>query len=191
MQTDQKRFFDLFVHVVTGTLCCVIVGLVFYQAQVFSPYHPAFQFVEIGLVGTLLFFCLRDLSWRTALALLLLAFVVNNGLVTNHFRKGTYAWDIGAFLSILLAVSLFYYRFFKNRNQKNLLNPLVLGLFLAATNLVCMGATGVIIGYASTMTILDYLRMLFTVVQYGFLVGLGIGVGILTIEYLESRLHPA
>lgn len=115
--------------------------------------------------------------------------MVYAGLLTSHFRNGTYPWDIGAFLSILSAVSLFYYRFYKDRKGKRLLNPLLLGLILAATNLVCMGLVGVIIGYASTMTIPDYLRLQFIVVEYGFLLGLGIGAGILVIEYLEPRLR--
>jgi len=189
MEITQKGFFSLFVRVLIGTLCCVIVGVIFFQMRVFGPYHPAFQFVGLGFVGTLLFFSLRDIGWRTALALFFVVFVAYEGLLTGHIRKGTFSWDIGTFLSILTAVSLFYYRFYNKRNHKALINPLLLALLLAATNLVCMGLVGVVIGYASTMTFPDYIRMQFTVVQYGFLVGLGIGAGILAVEYLEPRLH--
>ena len=189
MQSEYRKFRAVLLHTSVATLCCLAVGFIFYQFDVFNIYHPALSFLVLGLTGSLFFFTLRELGWRTAWALLFAALVAHTGLLTRALEHGTLMRDIGTFAGLALAVALFYYKFYRGHDPKRLVNPLLLGGLWASTNLVFMALVGVIRGYFINTPFLSVPWGLLPMVQYGFLVGLGVGIGILVAEHLEPRLR--
>ena len=189
MQSEYRKFRAVLLHTLVASLCCLAVGFIFYQFDVFNYYHPALQFLIFGFTGSLFFFSLRELGWRTAFALLFAATVAHAGLLTRALEHGTLMRDIATFASLAAAVALFYYKFYRGHDPKRLVNPLLLGGLWASTNLGFMALVGVSKGYFVNIPLLSVPLSLLPMVQYGFLVGLGVGIGILAAEHLEPRLR--
>jgi hypothetical protein len=172
----------IIIRSLVATICCVVIGLVFYRQQVWNIYYPAFRFVTYGVVGSLFFCSLLELGLRNAIAILVLLFFIEAEFILGSFEYGRLLNDIIYFTIAPLAVLVFYKVFHSKVQATTFFDPLILGgLFAGASTLARF--------------VLDIHRQ--TQVQYwailrpwqlvpdlamSFLIGFGLGLGFFLTE---------
>ncbi|HTY39370.1 MAG TPA: hypothetical protein VMH23_19795 [Bacteroidota bacterium] len=162
-------------------VCCFIVGLVIFQGGVFHPQFWQSQIVMFSIAGSIFFYTLR-VSRRNAFAVLLVLFVVSFGLLFRQNGLLRLAGDFLFFAALASALYGFFELFYTKTVTHRNLQPLVLAtmfaiLFAFATVLVSLLYSAV--GHKVTTSIFD---SALANAKYEFLVGLGIGIGILLID---------
>jgi hypothetical protein len=179
----ENRVQRIVVHSLISIVCSILIGLIFYQGNVFLRTHYAFQFITAGVIGSVFFNLLRFDNLRDAVAGLFVMFIILSLLtqpssITFVVRDIVYAASIGA------AISLFYTNYFKRAKGK-VLTPVIIGMLLGGTNLVAIIILLVIGGHS---LVTNAGSMLITVIL-GILIGFGIGTGILISEKVNSFYH--
>jgi hypothetical protein len=172
----------IIIRSLVATICCVVIGLVFYRQQVWNIYYPAFRFVTYGVVGSLFFCSLLELGLRNAIAILVLLFFIEAEFILGSFEYGRLLNDIIYFAIAPLAILVFYKVFHSKVQETTFFDPFILGALFAG---------------ASTLArfVLDIHRQ--TQVQYwailrpwqmvpdlamSFLIGFGLGLGFFLTE---------
>jgi hypothetical protein len=170
----EKRFKEIISNSLVTSLCCIAFGMIFYKGSVFTWTHYAFQFVSVGIAGSLFYHTLRLSTVKTAL--LVLAGLV---FIEIAYDRSTNFWwvlrDILFGISLGSAIYLFYSNYYAQGKVRGVMIPVALGALLASTNLVVTIALLVLNG----LPILPSYPTVLLNVMLGFLVGFGIGVGIL------------
>jgi len=116
-----------------ATVCCLLLGLIFYQQQIWNIYYPSFKFVTYGVVGSLFFATLRAFRFRTAFAVLIVLFFLEAQFLFNSFAYGRLLNDVISFAVAPLAVLLFYRFFHAKVEETTFFDPLILGALFAGT----------------------------------------------------------
>jgi hypothetical protein len=188
--TNQKNsFVTVTRNSVIAITVCLLVGMLFNGIDVFKTRSTAFEFVVYGTLSSLFFFVLK-VSRRDSLALLLVLLFVNIGLVSHSFRTIYFMRDILYFAADSVSVYLFFTYFYREGKKSTFLMPLLLASFLG-------------IAFDLSWSLLHFLRggfrvfggsselfyFLYIVGRNGFLIGLGVGLGILVVD-LELWKNP-
>jgi hypothetical protein len=170
----EKQFREIVLHSVVTAVCCILLGLIVYQGNVFGRTHYAFQFVSFGIAGSLFFHTLRLTSVKAALVVLAGLVLIQIGI-----NRSSDFWlvlrDIFLGISLGAAIYLFFANYFAPDKVHGVMMPISLGALLAATDLVAAIALILLSG----LPILQSYPSMLLNVMLGFLVGFGIGVGIL------------
>jgi hypothetical protein len=181
LRTNTNVVSDIVCKSLVSVCFCLILGVALYQSFLFSVSYSSFQIVLYGIIGSLFFFSLQ-INVRNSFALLLAMFVLQCGLLS---RPSHWQWLIReATFTAAVAGSLYVYynSFYRRTAQLRTIHPLVLGtIFVLAFSLAT-----VIVGLMEWQAISFLGRRLCSAVQVnavnGFVIGLGIGLGILTID---------
>jgi hypothetical protein len=170
----EKQFREILLHSLVTSACCVALGLIIYEWKVLSRTHYAFQFVAVGITGSLFFHTLRLANVRIALYVLA-------GLVAIQilYNRSTDTWwvvrDIFGGIALGSALYVFFRSYYAQEKVRGLMIPVTLSALLAATNLVVTIALLLLHGLPLVQ---NYPSMLVHV-MLGSLIGFGMGVGIL------------
>jgi hypothetical protein len=172
--TMEKQFREIILHTVVTALCCILLGLIVYQGSVFNRTHYAFQFVTFGIAGSLFFHTLRLANVKVAL------FVMAGLILIQIFiNRSADFWlvvrDLLAGISLGSAIYLFFANYYTHKKVQGVMTPITLGALLAATNL----AVTIVLVLINGVPILQSYPSILVNVMLGFLVGCGIGAGIL------------
>ena len=160
---------------------CLVLCVALYRSLPFNIHYVSFEIVAYSVIGSLFFFSLQ-INVRNSFALLLAMFVLQSGLLTrsSHWqwlvRDATFIAAVGGSLYV------YYNSFYRRTAQLRSILPLVLGtIFVLAFSL----ATA-IVGLMEWQAIGLLGPRLWSAVQLnavnGFVIGLGIGLGILMID---------
>ena len=133
MSEQFGRLLHIAFRSVVATVCCILLGLVFYQQQVWNIYYPHFRFVTYGVVGSLFFCSLRSFGFRTAIAVLVVLFFLEAQFVLDSFHDGRFLNDLIYFTIAPVAVLLFYRFFHSKVEATTLFDPIILGALFAGT----------------------------------------------------------
>lgn len=181
LRSDTNIISEIFCKSLVSVFFCLILGVAFYQWLLFNIHYPSFQIVLYGILGSLFFFSLQ-VNVRNSFALLLVMFVVQSGLLTRSFRLGLLTRDIVFVAAVGASIYLYFIAFYRRTLQLRHLHPLVLGtMFVLAFSL----ATVILELIERRIPGLSGGRLLWALqinAINGFLIGLGIGVGILMID---------
>jgi hypothetical protein len=162
--------------------CIAGLGFILFQQQIFMRTMPAFAIVAYGLVCSAFFFTHRKFP-REAFAVLIVAFVLYEALINHEVGYQLYGRDLLYFGVLTIAMVLYVRYFDRSRTWDHRLAPLVLGFMLLAGMFV-----GVSILYLwwKVYRRVPYPRFLLTVLQTflpaTFLVGIGLGIGVILDE---------
>ena len=168
---------SMVVRMVSGIICCLMLGFIFFGFRVFTIGHAPFQFTAYGLVGSISFSLFAFRRYRDALFVLLLLFALNIALVGTAYLF-THLLSFGSVVAVTYIFSRYY--FFELGNLK-LARPLILAGLLSILYLLITAFLGM---FYET----DIVRVaVFGNMPYGFLVGLGLGLGFELAEFLIRR----
>ena len=170
--------------------CCLVIGLIIFQGRVTSSYFWTSQIVMYAVIGSIFFFSMR-VNKRNAFAVLLVLFVVQEGLLFRTIRLPLLLRDGIFFAALAAALYVFYVSFYTKAGRFRNLHPLVLAtLFAIAFSLgtLVLGILDSILFHPMTLNLAD---AIFTNARFDFLVGLGIGTGVLLLDkgYVDKAIQ--
>jgi hypothetical protein len=159
-----------------------VIGYIFYQSRIFNHRASVFSIPVYGLIGSIFFYSLR-VNVKNALATLLVLFVMNSALIT-HATRLTYLLRDLFIIGTLSAAIYFFYQYFYNKNPKERwLEPLILSALVATFALVATSILVIINKAINTVTF----QWIYYIAKLYFLIGLGIGIGIILTEEPYSK----
>ena len=158
-----------------GTVGSILLGLIFYRMAIFSPASAAFQFISSGIIGALFFGLLEFKPVKVQnvgiIILLILSLIFSAGKSLNVFDS---IRNIFYLVSLLASIKI--YHLLIKRNPRI---PLYLRCFILVVLYTVLNLTIGILLYIIIMRIgLPSLHLMYSLVVFSVLVGLGIGLGI-------------
>ncbi|MFI5251321.1 MAG: hypothetical protein ACHQQQ_02720 [Bacteroidota bacterium] len=176
MQNIEEKIREIVLKTLVSVLCCAILGYIFYRGDLFNRSLHHFDFIAFGIIGSVFFHTLR-FSVRNAFAVLLSAALIVTVLLER--AHGRYA--LGIVLNTVtsaLAIYLFFIFIYNSQGKKKLVELLNLALLFAVLNLFANLLIVLIFGNPQRISALWTLQW----IRHWFLIGLGIGVGIVVTE---------
>jgi len=153
--------------------------------------RATFQFVSTGIIGSAFFFTYRFGGIRPALVLLLVSFFLMTGLLTHGYRNHVLDRDALYIGGIGATMYLFGSRIYKQGNRLQWLYPISLGGLLGAFMLITTCLLVLVKGAPDNSSFLDYMLRSWPIVGMEFMIGLGLGVGIVVTEYFAAGKSKA
>ena len=167
---------------------CFVVGLIVFQWRVFHPYFWTSQLIMFGIVGSVFFYTLR-INRRNAFAVLLVLFVVQFGLLFRDLRPIMLLRDFIFFATLAAALYIFFIGFYTKTVRYRHLQPLVLATLFAIAFSIATLMLGLLDETFFHPLASSLSEAILTNAKYEFLVGLGIGIGILLLD--NGYVHKA
>ena len=162
-----------------GTICCLIVGLCFFGLKIFASHNSAFQFITGSLSGSIFFSLLKFRNTRDAFLILILIYLADLVFLGTFLYPLSHLFFFGAVGSALYVFFHFFESMFKE---------LKFGGFLI---IACLFALTYFLSVVILRVIYHPLVFhigIFYNLYFGFLMGLGLGVGIDLSRIVNSRL---
>ncbi len=188
MRSDAAIVATVLGRSLVSIACCLAVGLIVFQGRVCHPFFWTSQLVVLSIAGSVFFYTLR-ISRRNAFAVLLVLGVVTFGLLFRHLQPLLLFADLVFFATLGAALYIFFIGFYTKTVKYRNLQPLVLAtLFAIAFSLatVVIALLDKLFGHPITFGLAD---AVLTNARYEFLVGLGIGLGVLLLD--NGYIHRA
>ena len=167
-----------------AVICCVAVGAVFFQLRIFSLQAWYVRVMSFALIGAATFFMLRSrFPGFTAGAVFFLFFLdvlfYSKSLGTPRIITDGYTF------AVPVASSMVFLRwFYRKPGRRYPVNPVAFGLVAAASELVAYVIWLVALyRHFPHMSAPDALLTIFDRLRFGFVMGFGLGLGILVTEY--------
>jgi len=183
MSVKPNYLVEIVIRALVSLMCCIVIGYIFYQSQIFNRHTGTFSIPVYGLIGSIFFYSMR-VNIKNAFAALLVLFVMDSALVTHATRLPYLVRDLLCIGALSAAVYIFY-KYFYNKNQKERwLEPLILSALAAA---FILAATLLLTIINKTLSVVS-LQWIYYIAKLYFLIGLGIGIGIILTEepYLDK-----
>ena len=179
---------DIAFRTFISVLFCTVFGYIFWAGWVFNHRHTAFLYIAIGTIGSLFFYTLRY-GFRKALGTLQVSSLIFSFLIMRSW--GLYS--LRNFLVIVTSASILYIYFkvfYGLSYWQKILEPLILGMLFAIGNLLAF----MLLVFIGNGKIYFSFLWAFGVMEQYFLIGLGIGIGIIITEnpyskYIHARIH--
>ena len=166
-----------------AAIICVLVGFLVYEGQVVNIRLATFQFVSTGVIGSTFFFTYRFGGIRPAFVLLLISFFLMTGLLTHGYRNHVLDRDAFYIGGIGATMYLFGSRIYKQGNRLQWLSPIILGGLLGAFMLIITCLLVLIKGAPDNISFFGYMLRSWPIAGMEFMIGLGLGLGIVVTEF--------
>jgi hypothetical protein len=164
----------------------LLAGIIIYGLPVFDIHRTTFQFVSTGILGSLFFFTLRQAGMRHALLVLFLFYVIMTGLLTNGYRHGMLLRDAVYVAAVGITLFLFSSRIYRKDQPHQWISPIILGALMGAVMLVATLLLALGRQLPGDVRLINVFRGIGPVVVMNFIIGLGLGTGIIVSEYLPA-----
>jgi len=185
MSAKSNYLAEIIIRSFISLVCCIVIGYIFYQSRIFNRHAGTFSVPVYGVIGSIFFYSMR-VNIKNAFAALLVLIVMDSAFIT-HATRFTYLLRDLIILCALSAAIYFFHQYFYNKSQKGRwLEPLILSALVATFSLV---ATFILVLINNTLNIVTF-QWIYYIAKLYFLIGLGIGIGILLTEepYSEKIL---
>jgi cation transport ATPase len=184
MEDNRETNLQTALMVLSGTLTCILVGLISYGNGIFTPGTPSFQFVIFGLVLSLAVSVVKRHSTKvyitTSMIVLIGLFIFTFGL--RRLALFPIVRDLIRCVCLIVAV----YVVSKVNQMKSLrvrpVNEMLLWTW--ASLLAYLASSGILFFIISPERFHSFFRMQLLV---GLLVGVGVATGVEMCQYLLSR----
>lgn len=188
MRSDAAIVATVLGRSLVSIACCFVIGLIVFQWRVFNPYFWTSQLITFGIIGSVFFYTLR-VNRRNAFAVLLVLFVVQFGLLFRHIQFATLLRDFIFFVTLAAALYVFFVGFYVKTVRFRNLQPLVLATLFAIAFSIATLVLGLLDETFFHPLVSSLSEAILTNAKYEFLVGLGIGLGILLLD--NGYVHRA
>jgi hypothetical protein len=169
---------QILLHCIIPILSSTVIGFLFYRWHVFNPHYAGFQFITSAAVASVFYYSLVYLRRRDAFAVLLILFLLLL-LVTRSTRSMYVLRDLLHTGGIATAVLLYDRLLRSNPSLKGQYFGLVLSGILGVCTIVAWSIQLFLVEFVFVKhQSIDPTRLISLAAFYGFLVGLGVGVGI-------------
>lgn len=174
MPTIEEKIRETILKTFITSLCCALLGYLFYYGDLFNRPMHHFDFIAFGIIGAAFFQTLR-FSVRNAFAVLLSAALIIIVLIER--AHGLYAAGIFAnTLTTALALYIYFLFMYNREEKKKLVELLNLALLFAVMNFLATLIMALVWGRSQRVSEWLWTLQWF---RHWFLIGLGIGIGIM------------
>jgi hypothetical protein len=183
---SSERLVKFVVTSLLAATTTAVIGFIFFQSAIFEINGSSFQFLTFGIAGGMIFSTFRFLSKQQAAFSIILLLVLD--LVLD--RSTTWRFmlrDAIYYFGITAAIFLFAYYFFNKLRGVLLARILVLGSTIALSYLAITIILYLVFLPSSNGFSPDLSQMIYFNLSQGFLIGLGIGIGIELAERALKR----
>lgn len=171
---------------VFAALGAVAVGFLFLRQNIFEFRLPAFVFLSEGLTGGIIFSTLRASSIRNSLAVVFL--LVLTHVVLNRPIFWVYALQDALFVVGLSAALFVFLRYFFERYcEQRVGRPLILSSLVAIAYAFITGILDFTFLLSRGAPTLNLAQAVYFILAQGFLLGIGLGVGIELSEIVDKK----
>ncbi len=181
MRSDAAIVATVLGRSLVSIACCFVVGLIVFQLRVFNLYFWTSQLIMFGIIGSVFFYTMR-INRRNAFAVLLVMFVLQFGLLFRHTQAIMLLRDIVYFSTLGAALYIFFVSFYIKSVRYRNLHPLVLATLFALAFSIATLVLGLLDEMLFHPLRYSLSEAILTNAKYEFLVGLGIGLGILLLD---------
>ena len=157
-------------------LFCTLFGYIFWKGSVLNRHHTASEYIVFGGIGSVFFQSLRYNPRNAFAALFVLSLTVP---VVIMRETGVYfVRDVLVAIASGSALYLYFSNFYDREKSRKFTEPLVLAVLFAVCNFAVFLSLVLIEGREKMIT----LFWAYEVIKQWFLIGLGIGIGIILTE---------
>lgn len=178
MKSKRQIVTKFMITVVMGTICCLIVGLCFFGLKVFVFNNPASQYLIIGLTGSIFYAVLKFRNLRDAILIMILLYLANL-LIFGSARL--LLTRLVFFAAVGIALYVFFHFFEAEMKGLKFGEFLIIASSFAVMYVIVTLILQII--YNSTNFKMELLYNL----DLGFLIGLGLGIGIELSNRINTR----
>lgn len=153
-----------------GSVCCLLIGLLFFGLKIFDTKLPLFEFFTFGIIGSVAFTLFNVKRYRDAIfALIFLLFF--NVIVVGMYTVSILITYLLYFSCVILSVHIFTKYFYNQLANMKISRPIVLAGILAMLFVVATCIQWILVASGNKQFyVLSNLPL-------GFLLGLGMGIG--------------
>lgn len=177
MSAKPNCIVEIVIRSLISFLCCIMIGYIFYPSQIFNRYASAFSVPVYGLIGSIFFYSIR-VNIKNAFAALLVLFVIDSAFITHATRLTYLLRDLFSIGALSAAIYIFYQYFYNKSQKERWLEPLILSALFTVFTLAAALISVIINKVFNLIT----LQWIYYIAKLYFLIGLGIGVGIILTE---------
>ena len=183
MDSKLKKF--LITSIICFT-CCLILGFIFYQGQIFEFRSPKFIIFYFGLTGSVIYAAFEYRNIKDSIIFTLALLFIN--ILLYKARPFIFIIrDIITFAILWFGIYLYIFHLEKKMESFKFTRAFALGLFVALT--LCIASLFLLLleVHFSNISFNLVKEVLFLSSQSGMLIGLGIGLGYDLSNYLIER----
>ena len=177
MSAKPNYLTEIVIRSLISLVCCMVIGYIFYQSRIFNRHANTFSIPVEGLVGSIFFYSMH-INIKNAFAALLVLFVIDSAFITHATRLTYLLRDLFCIGALIVAIYIFYQFFYNKSQYERWLEPLILSALVATFTLV---ATLILVIINNPLNVVT-LQWVYYIAKLYFLIGLGIGVGIILTE---------
>jgi hypothetical protein len=181
MRSDAAIVATVLGRSLVSITCCLVVGLIVFQGRLFNSFFWTSQLLMFAIIGSVFFYSLR-INRRNAFAVMLVMFVIQFGLILGRFQWIMFLRDFVFFATLAAALYIFFISFYTNSVRYRNLQPLVLATIFAIAFSIATLVLGLLDAALFHPLRYSLAEAMLLNAKYEFLVGLGIGLGILMLD---------
>ena len=163
---------------ILGTITSTLIGLVFFGLEVFQSKSPFFQFISVGLICSLSLVLFNLKRYRDSAFILIILFLFDYMWYGSKYPITHFIY----YLSVILSTYVFSRYFYVQLEKIKYSRPLILSSLLSIMFVVAYLLLTMI--YSSGPGSLRPFKNM----PIGFLIGLGVGIGLEMAEHILDKL---
>jgi hypothetical protein len=174
---NWQFFITVMIFTILGSITCLLMGIIFFGFEIFEIRSTLFQFVVYGIIGSISFILFHLKRYRDAIFILVLLYLFE---IIGLGFKYPLTHTLG-YLSVIISMYIYSKYFFTQTQTIKYSRPLILASIFAILFVIVVL---VLTFYyqAGQGKFLPFKNM-----PVGFLIGLGLGLGIELSEYLIAQ----
>ncbi|MDP1677840.1 MAG: hypothetical protein Q8L88_13365 [Bacteroidota bacterium] len=127
---------NVLLQTLISVLCCIVIGFIRYDIEIFNPYSHRFTIIMFGLYFSLFFFMLKETDITNAIYVLCILFIINEALFRIPAIKENPLLEILCFALYAGAVIIYYRYVYRSRFRTNILSTGLLGMLFMASVMI-------------------------------------------------------
>jgi hypothetical protein len=173
MKSD--KIYQIILMTFFGMFGSILIGIIFFNTSIFIPTRTNFQFVMVGLYGSLFFSLLEYKNIREQLFAIVIILILQLIIFTGRYLTISYIIrDVIYLGSVFLSIKLYHHFIKRNSQIKFYLRSFALVLFYGLINTFIM----IILFIINAKPEFPPIGFIYAIARVSVLVGLGIGLGI-------------
>jgi hypothetical protein len=177
MNAKSNYITEIAIRTLVSFICCLLIGYIFYQSRIFNRFANASSIPVFGFIGSIFFYSMR-VNIKNAFAVLLVLFVMNSAFITHATRLPYLLRDLFNIGALSAAIYIFHQYFYNKSQKERWLEPLILSALVATFTLA---VTFILVIMNKVVNVVTF-YWIYSIAKLYFLIGLGIGIGIMLSE---------
>lgn len=187
MEEKTDNLLDIIFKVISGLIGSLVIGYLFFQLRIFNFHNIFFSFVTGGIYGAVFFSLLQKFDFKKQLLILVAVVFIDIIIMGKPYYFSFMLRDFVLIIVIFLSIKAYTSFITKNKNLPLFIRAFALPVIYAVINI---GGVLVLVLISELVESynLSYLPGLLLInAEIAGLVGLGLGLGFDTWEFIKTK----